>query len=87
MRRAPWDQLPGRITVDEREGRLQRIHVPDRLTPVEQRHVEVRDADGANLSFLDQPHDRVPRVFDRRARLVRPMKLVEIDALDVEPPE
>src|SRR5205085_2365265 len=84
MRRAPGNELPRGVTVDERERWLQRIDVTDRLAAVEQRHVEVRDPDGANLPFLDKLHHRIPRVFDRRARLIRPVELVEIDALDAK---
>ena len=80
--RAPWN-LPLRgITADERERRLQRIDVPDRLTTRQQGHVEVRHADRAYFTFVDEPNHRCPGVVDRGPRLVRPMELVEIDPVD-----
>ena len=78
--------LAGRA-VDQRERRLQRIDVPDRLAARQQVDVEIRHADRTHLAFLDELHHRRPGIFDRRAALVRPVKLIEVDALDPEPPE
>src|SRR2546429_528086 len=75
------------LAPDQGEGRLQRIHVADRFAPLEQRDVEVRDARGPHFAFLDESHHRVPGVLHGRPRLVGPVKLIEVDALDAEPPE
>ena len=59
----------------------------DALGPLQQAHVEVRDAAGAHLSVVDQPGHLAPRVLDRRSDPIGPVELVQIDALDAEPPE
>src|SRR2546425_1635891 len=75
------------LAPDEGEGRLQRIHVAEHLAPLEQRDVEVRDARGPHVAFLDESHHRMPGVLHGRPRLVGPVELIEVDALDAEPPE
>ncbi len=77
--------LRGRA-IDQRKRRLQRIHVPDRLATLEQSRVEVRYACRADLSLLDELHHCGPGILDRRTR-VRPVELIQIDALDTEPAE
>ena len=74
-----------RRAADQRERGLQRVHVPDGLAALEQRHVEVGDAGRAHLPLLHQPLHLGPGVLHRRAGLVGPVELVEVDPLDAEP--
>src|SRR5439155_20633210 len=85
--RAPGDLTLRSAAIDQRERRLKRIDMADRLAAIEQAHVEIGDPGRADLSFLDQLRYRRPRVLDSRTRLVRPVELVKIDALDPEPAE
>ena len=84
MRRAPGNHVRGRFAADHRKWRLQRIHVADALAAIEQLDVEIRYAGRAHFAFLDQPHHFVPRVFNRHAGRVRPVKLIKVDPLDAE---
>src|ERR1700736_2581699 len=86
MARTPGNLLLRRRTIDQRKRRLQRIHVPDRLATVEQYRVEVRYAYRADLSFLDELRNCGPGFLDGRTR-VRPVELIQIDALAPEPAE
>src|SRR5215208_7498284 len=61
--------------------------MPDRLTPLEKLNTEVRHADGSNLPLVHQSHHSCPGVFHRRACLVRPVDLVQVDSLDAEAAE
>ena len=51
----------------------------------EQADVEVGHAAEPHLTFLDQPQHFSPRIFDGGTRLVWPMELVKINALNAEP--
>ncbi len=87
VRGAPGEFARRRLAADERERRLQRVHVADRLAALEQRHVEVRHARRPHFALLDEAHHRPPGVFHGRSRLVGPVKLVEINALHPEAPQ
>src|SRR5882724_7021875 len=71
--RAPGNFPLRRRAIDQRERRLQRIHVPERLATLEQSRVEVRYACRADLAFLDELHHGGPGVLDGRTR-VRPVE-------------
>ncbi|HYL21451.1 MAG TPA: DUF4332 domain-containing protein [Gemmatimonadales bacterium] len=87
VRRAPGD-LPSRdIATDERERRLERIDVPDRLASRQEPDIKVRHAHGPHLAFFGEPNQGLPGVLDRRPGLVGPMKLIQIDPLHAEPAE
>src|SRR5256885_1171686 len=81
----PFSLIRRDVATDQGEGRLQRIHVTDRIAAFEQGDVEVRDARGPHFAFLDELHHRVPGVLYGGPRLVGPMELIEIDALETEP--
>jgi hypothetical protein len=49
---APRNLALARLAPDQRERRLKRIHVTDRLAAREQVDVEIRDPSGPNLPFL-----------------------------------
>src|SRR5262249_60956359 len=51
------------------------------------RGVKVRDGGAADLALVAQPDHLGPGVLDGRAALVGPVELIEIDALDAEPPQ
>src|SRR5260370_11467854 len=57
----------------------------DALSPLEQSDVEVRDAAGAYLPLADQVRHLSQRIFHRLSDRIRPMELVQVDALDAEP--
>ena len=83
---APADQ----VAVVERQHRellLERIHVADRLASLDQRPVEVRDADGAHRAGVLELGHGAPGVLDRHARLVGPVQLVQVDHVDAEASE
>src|SRR5260370_35982355 len=84
MARTPGNVLLGRSALDQRKRRLQRVHMPDRLAPLEQSCVEVRYACRADLSLLDQLHHFGPGILDARTR-VRAGELIQIEALDTPP--
>src|SRR5207249_7475218 len=63
---------------------LQRIHVAKLLAALQQRDGEVGHPRRPHFALLDEPHHRLPRILHGRSRLVGPMKLVEVDALDSE---
>src|SRR3984893_18264102 len=86
MARTPGYLLVRGHTIDRRKRRLQRVHVPDRLATLEQNRVEIRYACRADLSFFDELHHRGPGILDGRT-CVRPVELIQIDALDAEPAE
>jgi uncharacterized protein DUF4136 len=48
------------LNKDQGERRLQRVHVPDGVAPVEQAHIKVRDTGRADLSLLDELRHRGP---------------------------
>src|SRR5467141_4491205 len=57
----------------------------DRFTPFEQGDVEVRDAGGANFSFAHQLDHLGPGVLDWCTGVIRPVKLIEVDAFYSQP--
>ena len=61
--------------------------MPEALGRVELRHVVIGEPDRADLPFFFQLQQGPPVVFERGAVLGRPMHLVQIDALDIEPAE
>ena len=85
MRGAPGNDVRGGLAMNQRERRLKRIDMANTLSPLEQPHVEVRDPAGTHLPLPDQARHLTPRLFHRRAERVRPVKLVQVDALDAEP--
>src|SRR3989442_3307736 len=81
-------KLRGRnFPADRRKRRLQGVHMPEALGRVELRHVVIGEPDRADLPFFLQLQQGPPVVFERGAVLGRPMHLVRIDALDIEPAE
>ncbi len=57
----------------------------NRLATFQQFGVEVRDAGGANFSFLHEFDHLGPGVLDWCTGVIGPMKLIEIDAFDTQP--
>src|SRR3981189_306253 len=57
----------------------------DRFTPFEQGDVEVRDAGGANFSFLHELDNFGPGVLDWCTGVIGPVKLIKIHAFDPQP--
>ena len=85
-------QTPGNLArrdlaTNQREWRLQRIHVTDLVAPLEQLHREVGNAAPSHLTLIDEAGDLAPRVIDRSSRFIGPVELVEVDALHAESPE
>src|SRR5215813_19826 len=85
--RAPGNLPLGCVAIDEREGWLKGIDMPDPLTPIEQAHIEIGNSGCANLPLFDQLRHLGPRILDGGARLVGPVELVEIDTVDSESPQ
>ncbi len=83
----PWDHVRGTVAADEREGRLEGVDVLDHLGPVEKRDVEVGDADRTDLALVAEADHLGPRIFDGGAGLIGPMELIQVDAVDCEPPQ
>ena len=70
----------------DRELRLKRVDVPDRLATVELVDVEVRHAEPAHLAFGGKVGEHAPGLLERRAAFeVGPVDLVEVESLDPEP--
>jgi hypothetical protein len=61
--------------------------VADGAAPLDERPIEVRDPDPADLAGVDESADRSPGVFDRHAATIRPMQLVEVDHVHTETAE
>src|SRR5882762_3496033 len=57
----------------------------DLLATFQKFYVEIRDAGGANFAFLYELDHLGPRVLDRCTGVIRPMKLIEVDAFDAQP--
>src|SRR5271157_1863122 len=87
VRDAPGKHGCRGVARDERERRLQRIDVTDSLTPLEQSGVEVAQANRPDLALVLEVAHLAPRILRRHARLIGPMDLIEVDALDPESPE
>ena len=83
----PGDQIGSGLARQERERRLQRIDVANALAPLQQGHVVVADADRPHLSLVHEPAHLGPRILRRSSRLVGPVDLVQVDALDSKPPQ
>jgi hypothetical protein len=66
---------------------LQRIDVADGLRSRELRDIVIREADCADFPLGLEIEQRLPVQLDRRIVLRRPVHLVQIDALDLEPLE
>ncbi len=70
---------------EQRERRLDRVDVADRLAALELLDVEVGDAEPARLPLVDELGHRPPRLLERRTgRPVGPVDLVEVDPLEAE---
>ena len=69
MGRAPGQLGGGDIPPDRREGRLQRIHMAERLGRFQLADIVVGEADGAQLAFLLQVEKGLPVVLDSAAVL------------------
>src|SRR5665213_2740151 len=83
---APLDEPGGGVARDERERRLQGLHVADGLASLEQLLVEVADARGAALALGNQAQKLAPGLLDRRPGFfVRPVELKQIDGIHPEP--
>src|ERR1700692_2871106 len=57
----------------------------DTLTTFQQFLVEIREGSGANFSFLHKLIHLGPGFFDRSSGVIRPVKLIEVDALQTQP--
>src|SRR5258706_13909255 len=57
----------------------------DLLATFQKFYVEIRDAGGANFAFLYELDHLGPRVLDRCTGVIRPVKLIEVDAFDSQP--
>ena len=85
MRRRPRHDGPEHAAGQQRERRLHRVDVADRLAAVELFHVEVADPDPACLALVHELGHRPPGLFEQRpGRPVGPVHLVEVDALQAE---
>ena len=85
---APRNLGGGDVATNQRKWRLQRLNVLERLDLSQQRDVEIRNSNRAHFAFLLQLLHRAPGCFDRSAaRVVWPVKLIEIDAIDLEAPQ
>ena len=84
VRRAPRDQLGGRVPVNETELRLEGVHVRHRLGRGELGHGVVREPGGADLAFLAQVGEGLPVLLQRRPVLGGPVQLVEVDAVHAQ---
>ena len=84
---APRDLARSDGSPDHRERRLQRLHVADALGLLEERRLVVRDTGPADLPLRHELQHLAPRLLDRRAALVGPVELVEVDRVDAEPPQ
>ncbi len=81
---------PDQVAVVQREHRellLERIHVTDRLASLDERPVEVRDADGTHRAGVLELGHGTPGVLDRHARRVGPVQLVQVDHVDAQASE
>src|SRR5260370_30508124 len=87
MRAVPWQSCRAGSTFDCREGRLQRIDMAQPLRGFELPDIMVRESDRAHFSLSPQLEQRAPVVLDRCAVLRRPMHLLEIDSLHLQPAE
>src|SRR3954453_22668044 len=79
MRSAPWNLGLERLSPDQRERWLQRVHVPDRLAAVQEVDAEVGNSDRSHLPLFHQLDHCCPGLLDGGASLVRPVNLVEIN--------
>src|ERR1700730_9712491 len=57
----------------------------DLLATFQKIYVEIRDACGANFSFYHQLGHLSPGLLDRRTGIIRAVKLIKIDAFDIQP--
>src|SRR5260370_13182281 len=64
---------------------MKRIDVADAFGPLQELDGEVRDPAGTDLAGADQARHRTPRLFEGRSDRVRPVELIQVDALDAEP--
>ena len=85
VRCAPWDLASTCLAADQRERRLQGVHVTDPLGRFELGHPMIGEPGGADLPLALQVEERAPVLGDGGAIRRWPMELEEIEPLDAEP--
>src|SRR6267143_1535166 len=83
----PRNLMSPSLATNHGKGWLKRLHVMNRLAPLKEPDIEIRDTCRPYFSFFDEPDHLGPRVLHRYAGLIRPVELIEIDPIHAQPPE